>query len=213
LEDTDADLDRVEDILDEIEKNLKSLEKQARQTARYFEVKKEYKVASIALAKKNVTKYADNLLAINLKIEQESDKKLQLNSRMAETEALLEKNKAELIAREKLLSSRQKSLNEHVNKIRQFESDKKIKNERLRFLEDRAQKLREQIGLDRQSNERADFSIKSLEAEKEIAQKLLAEKEAVIASLKADYEQQKQAHANMQERQDRKSTRLNSSHV
>src|SRR5690606_5123800 len=45
-----------------------------------------------------------------------------------------------------------------------------------------------------------DFSIKSLEAEKEIAQKLLAEKEAVIASLKADYEQQKQAHANMQER-------------
>jgi chromosome segregation protein len=199
LEDTDADLDRVEDILYEIEKNLKSLEKQARQTARYFEIKKEYKVASIALAKKNVTKYADNLLAINLKIEQESDKKLQLNSQMAGTEALLEKNKAELIAREKLLSSRQKSLNEHVNKIRQFESDKKIKNERLRFLEDRAQKLREQIELDRQSNERAAFSIKSLQAEKEVAQKLLAEKEAAIASLKEDYEQQKQAHAHMQE--------------
>lgn len=199
LEDTDADLDRVEDILYEIEKNLKSLEKQARQTARYFEIKKEYKVASIALAKKNVTQYADNLLAIHQKIEQENDKKLQLNSRMAETEALLEKNKAELIAREKLLSSRQKSLNEHVNKIRQFESDKKIKNERLRFLEDRAQKLREQIELDRQSNERAAFSIKSLQAEKEIAQKLLAEKEAVIASLKADYEQQKQAHTQMQE--------------
>src|SRR5690606_32336831 len=123
-------------------------------------IKKEYKVASIALAKKNVTQYADNLLAIHQKIEQENDKKLQLNSRMAETEALLEKNKAELIAREKLLSSRQKSLNEHVNKIRQFESDKKIKNERLRFLEDRAQKLREQIELDRQSNERAAFSIK-----------------------------------------------------
>src|SRR5690554_1112475 len=199
LEDTDADLDRVEDILYEIEKNLKSLEKQARQTARYFEIKQEYKAASIALAKKNVTKHTDSLLGINLKIEQENDKKLQLNSRMAETEALLEKNKAELINREKLLSSRQKSLNEHVNKIRQFESDKKIKNERLRFLEDRAQKLREQIELDRQSNERAGFSIKSLEAEKEVAQKLLAEKEAVIGSLKSDYEHQKQAHAQLQE--------------
>jgi len=199
LEDTDADLDRVEDILYEIEKNLKSLEKQARQTARYFEIKKEYKEASIALAKKNVTKHTDSLLSINLKIEQENDKKLKFNSKMAETEALLEKTKTELINREKLLSTRQKSLNEHVNKIRQFESDKKIKNERLRFLEDRAQKLREQIELDRQSNERAGFSIKSLEAEKEVAQKLLAEKEAIIGSLKDDYEQQKQAHAQLQE--------------
>src|SRR5690554_7142707 len=199
LEDTDADLDRVEDILYEIEKNLKSLEKQARQTSRYFEIKKEYKEASIALAKKNVTKHTDSLLSINLKIEQENDKKLKFNSKMAETEALLEKTKTELINREKLLSTRQKSLNEHVNKIRQSESDKKIKNERLRFLEDRAQKLREQIELDRQSNERAGFSIKSLEAEKEVAQKLLAEKEAVIGSLKDDYEQQKQAHAQLQE--------------
>ena len=199
LEDTDADLDRVEDILYEIEKNLKSLEKQARQTSRYFEIKKEYKEASIALAKKNVTKHTDSLLSINLKIEQENDKKLKFNSKMAETEALLEKTKTELINREKLLSTRQKSLNEHVNKIRQFESDKKIKNERLRFLEDRAQKLREQIELDRQSNERAGFSIKSLEAEKEVAQKLLAEKEAIIGSLKDDYEQQKQAHAQLQE--------------
>lgn len=199
LEDTDADLDRVEDILYEIEKNLKSLEKQARQTAKYFEIKKEYKAASIALAQKTVTQYTDNLLAIHLKIEQESDKKLQLNSRMAETEALLEQHKTELVNREKLLSSRQRALNEHVNKIRQFESDKKIKNERLRFLEDRAQKLREQIELDRQSNERAAFSIKSLQAEKEVAEKLLAEKEAVLSTLKSEYEQQKQAHGQLQE--------------
>src|SRR5690606_22713765 len=120
LEDTDADLARVEDILYEIEKNLKSLEKQDRQTARYFEIKKEYKAASIALAKKQVDKHSDKILAINLKNEQENDKKLQLKSRMAKTEALLEKNKAKLIHREKLLSSRQKALNEHVNKIRQF---------------------------------------------------------------------------------------------
>ena len=34
LEDTDADLERVEDLLFEIEKNMKSLEKQAKQTER-----------------------------------------------------------------------------------------------------------------------------------------------------------------------------------
>src|SRR5690606_40217240 len=110
-----------------------------------------YKAASIALAQKTVTQYTDNLLAIHLKIEQESDKKLQLNGRMAETEALLEQHKTVLVNREKLLSSRQRELNEHVNKIRQLESDKKIKNERLRYLEDRAQYHRCQLQMVSQS--------------------------------------------------------------
>lgn len=201
LDDTSADLDRVEDILYEIEKNLKSLEKQARQTARYFEIKKEYRAASIALAQLSVKKHTTELLAINKKIEQENDSKLQLNSRMAENEAALEKGKTGLIHREKLLSSRQKALNEHVNKIRQFESEKKIKNERLRFLEDRVQKLREQIDLDRKSNERAAFSINSLMGEKEAALKILSEREATLESLKKEYESQKAAHAEMQEKQ------------
>jgi chromosome segregation protein len=152
LEDTDADLARVEDILFEIEKNLKSLEKQAKQTARYFEIKQEYKEASINLAKKSVQKHADSLISLNQKVQQEQDRKLQVNTKVAEKESLLEFSKADLILKEKLLSSRQKTLNEHVNKIRQFESDKKIKNERLRFLEDRSQKLREQIDTDRKSN-------------------------------------------------------------
>src|SRR5690606_20433395 len=113
----------------------------------------------------------------------------------------LEKCKAELIVQEKLLSSRQKALNEHVNKIRQFESDKKIKNERLRFLEDRAQKLKEQINLDRSSNERAAFSIKSLTAEKEAESKILEGKKTKLEELKAEFEQQKSSHSSMQEKQ------------
>src|SRR6187431_3605816 len=51
LEDTDADLERVEDLLFEIEKNMKGLEKQARQTENYYRIKEEYKNKSIQLAK------------------------------------------------------------------------------------------------------------------------------------------------------------------
>ncbi|MDN3667806.1 chromosome segregation protein SMC [Echinicola jeungdonensis] len=201
LEDTDADLERVEDLLYEIEKNLKSLEKQAKQASKYFEIKKGYKESSIALAKKSVKAHTDNLIQVNEKVNAENDRKLQLNNQIYEKEAVLEKTKAELIHKEKLLASRQKTLNEHVNNIRQFESEKKIKNERLRFLEDRSQKLREQIDQDRKSNDRAGFSIRSLEQEKEVAEKLLAEKELTVDNLKADYEEQKSAHAILQERQ------------
>lgn len=201
LEDTDADLDRVEDVLFEIDKNLKSLEKQAKQTAKYFEIKKEYKEASINLAKRSVGKHSDNLIGLNQKIQEEQDRKLSINTKIAQKEALLEENKTELINKEKLLASRQKTLNEHVNKIRQFESDKKIKNERLRFLEDRSQKLREQIDADRKSNDRAGFSIRSLEQEKESASKILNEKEIIVEELRIAYEAQKAEQVHIQESQ------------
>ena len=201
LEDTDADLERVEDVLFEIEKNLKSLEKQARQTAKYFEIKKEYKEASINMSKRSVEKHSSTLLSLHQKMQQELDRKLSINTNISEKEALLEQSKSDLIQKEKLLASRQKTLNEHVNKIRQFESDKKIKNERLRFLEDRAQKLREQIDTDRKSNDRAGFSIRSLEQEMEAAGKILAEKEFIVEELRAAFEAKKSEQAEIQEKQ------------
>lgn len=201
LQDTDDDLDRVEDVLFEIEKNLKSLEKQAKQASNYFEIKKDYKVASINLAKKSIEKYSKSLIEANLKIQEEGDKKLQLQTQVADQEALLSQLKTELIQKEKLLSSRQKALNEHVNKIRTFESEKKIKNERLRFLEDRSQKLREQIDADRKSNDRAGFSIRSLQQEKESAEKMLAEKEMIVSELRETYESQKLIQAEKQQAQ------------
>jgi chromosome segregation protein len=199
LEDTDADLSRVEDLLFEIDKNLKSLEKQAKQAARYFEIKADYRIASINLAKKSLEQLQLALVDAQSKIQQESDHKIGIQTQIAALEALLSASKSDLIGKEKLLASRQKALNEQVNKIRTFESDKRIKNERLRFLEDRSQALREQIDQDRKSNERAAFAIRSLEQEKEAAEKILAEKEVLVAHLREEYDLQKTATVVKQE--------------
>ena len=128
LEDTDADLSRVEDLLFEIDKNLKSLEKQAKQAAKYFEIKADYRVASINLAKKSLEQLQLALAEAHKKIQQESDQKLSFQAQIASFEAQLSSCKSDLIGKEKLLAARQKTLNEQVNKIRTFESDKKIKN-------------------------------------------------------------------------------------
>ncbi|MFZ9187777.1 MAG: chromosome segregation SMC family protein, partial [Algoriphagus sp.] len=199
LEDTDADLARVEDLLFEIDKNLKSLEKQAKQASKYFEIKADYRIASINLAKKSLEQLQLALVESQNKIQQESDSKLEIQTQIADLEAQLSAAKADLIGKEKLLATRQKALNEQVNKIRTFESDKKIKNERLRFLEDRSQALREQIDQDRKSNERAAFAIRSLEQEKEAAEKILAEKEVLVAQLREAYDLQKTAASAKQE--------------
>ena len=191
LDETDADLDRVDDLIFEIDKNLKSLEKQARQAQRYYQIKEDYKVLSVDLATKTVQQQKDNFNRLTKKTEEASDKKLSLNKQLAEKEAEVEKNKIDLLGKEKLLSARQKMLNEHVNKIRQYESDKKIKNERLRFLNDRSDNLKEIIEQDRKSSERASFSISSLSKEKVTSEKLLAEVASKLNILQRNYEDEK----------------------
>lgn len=198
LEDTDADLERVEDLLFEIEKNMKSLEKQAKQTEQYYKIKEDYKEKSVQLAKVVVNKQKDKFSAITKQIETENDRKTKLTAEVAEKEATIEKSKAELILKEKTLSSRQKSINEFVSKIRQYESEKQIKNERLRFLNDRIANLKDQIDQDKKSNERARFSIQSLETERDSAQAILNEITAKVDLLRTEYESQKAATYTLQ---------------
>jgi len=191
LEDTDTDLERVEDLLFEIEKNMKSLEKQAKQTEQYYKIKEDYKEKSINLAKVVVNKQKDTLTTLKKQVDNENDRKTKLTAELADKEALIEKSKTELIIKEKTLSSRQKSINDFVSKIRQYESDKQIKNERLRFLNDRVTNLKDQIDQDRKSNERARFSIQSLETERDSAQTILKDITDKLGALKADFEGQK----------------------
>ncbi|MBL0743827.1 chromosome segregation protein SMC [Chryseolinea lacunae] len=202
LEDTDTDLERVEDLLFEIEKNMKSLEKQAKQTENYYKIKEEYKEKSIFLAKVVVNKQKDKFSHLTKQVELENDRKLGLTTDIAEREASIEKAKAELILKEKTLSSRQKAINEFVSKIRQYESEKQIKNERLKYLNDRATGLRDQIDQDRKSNERARFSIQSLEAEKKTAEDIFEEISHKLETLKADYEAQKNITTELQQQSD-----------
>jgi chromosome segregation protein len=187
LKDTDDDLDRVEDVLFEIEKNLKSLEKQARQAERYYKIKDEYKALSIDLTKKTVHGQTKKFQSLEKQITENGDQKTRINKDIIAQEAEIEKSKTALLSKEKLLASRQRSLNEHVNKIRQFESDKKIKNERLNFLQDKSDNLREQIETDRKSNERSGFSLNSLKSEQGEAEKELKGEQAAFDVFAKEY--------------------------
>ncbi|MEM7299213.1 MAG: AAA family ATPase, partial [Bacteroidota bacterium] len=200
LSDTDADLERVEDLLFEIEKNLKSLERQASQAKKYYELKDEYKNSSIALAKKAMNNQQEHFDTIQSNIQEENDKRLALNTLVTEKESAIEQAKADLINKEKLLSSRQKSLNEHVSRIRQYESDKKIKNERQKFLHDKIESLKEQISQDKQSSERSAVSLEGLRTEAKEVEKDVTSILSTVEKLKQEYETQKALTTESQEK-------------
>ena len=88
LEDTDADLERVEDLLFEIEKNMKSLEKQAKQTENYYRIKEEYKNKSIHLAKVVVNKQKEKFTSLTRQVEEENNRKVALAADISEKRAL-----------------------------------------------------------------------------------------------------------------------------
>ncbi|UZR93745.1 chromosome segregation protein SMC [Chondrinema litorale] len=191
LADTSDDLERVEDLLHEIGKNMRSLERQAKQAERYLKLKKEYKELSIVLAKELLKDQVEKTAIIEKEIENASDQKLSIQKQQSEGEAALEKEKLELVKKEQLLSSRQKTLNNHVNKIRQFESEKKIKSERLRFLTEKANSLQSQLLEELKSNERAKFSIEGLLNEKESLEKQIKEATFLLDKSKQEFENQK----------------------
>ncbi|MDH5380999.1 MAG: chromosome segregation protein SMC, partial [Cyclobacteriaceae bacterium] len=202
LEDTDLDLERVDDLLFEIDKNMKSLEKQARQTEKYYQLKEEYKTLSLQLASLILKKQNQNIENFQKQIENENDKRLQTQNQITTLDSQLEKAKTDLILKEKTLSSRQKTLNGKVAEIRHYENEKKIKSERLRFLNDKTDSLKEQIELDKKSSDRASFSIKGLYSELEEAEKQFDETKKKKIDHLEEFERAKQVNERLKEEVD-----------
>ena len=192
LEDTDKDLDRVEDLLYEIEKNLKNLEKQAKQADKYIQIKEEYKKYSVAQAKLKLSDQQELLELSTKRLEEENTRKTELIKFQKSTDAEIEKLKKELILKEKTVTSRQKSLSDHTNAIRNYESEKKIKNERLRYLNDRNVQLKDLIKTDKDNTSRFESEIKQLEEDKFGSNKQTEDLEYALGKLKTEVELQKE---------------------
>lgn len=151
LDDTEADLNRLEDVLFEIRKNMKALEKQARQAQDYYQVKADYKSAAMQQASFQLASRIIQIQEVKAKILEFQDQRASLSARIAGLESESEQIKFKLVQEEKTLSARQKTLNEYVSKIREIENETKIRSERTLFYTERSQKLnQEQLQLEEQ---------------------------------------------------------------
>ena len=162
---TEVDLDRVEDLVYEIEKNLRSLKRQAKQTEKYYKFKDEYKLISINVALE-VSKTNRNSLKDQkdklVKIENENTRVI---SELAKKNSKLEAAKSSLIPYEKKLIKLQKNLNSVLDKIRNFEESKRMKSQKAKMLVEKIEDLRDRIKYDTESNKRSEFSIYSIKNE------------------------------------------------
>ncbi len=184
LKDTEADLERVEDLLFEIEKNLKTLENQAKKTERYYRIKEQYKTLSIMLASFRIVSFSESLGKIEEQEQKHKEEKSGIVSQIDTLEAVVEQQKLDSLTKEKNLSLQQKTTNDYVAKIRAYESEKKIKNEQLKFQQDKEARITDELERDKTQLNHVLYNLKRLSEEKEQEDKNLQTVQLQVAELK-----------------------------
>ena len=135
---TEEDLDRVKDLLFEIEKNMLSFERQAKRTERFNKLKEEYKEISIKLSHIEVKEFSIRFKELSEQLTNEKDKRIHLNTSQNQKEAALAQLKAEILKYEKSLNVDQQAYNELIEKLGRVENDKNLSIQRLTSSQDRA---------------------------------------------------------------------------
>src|SRR5690606_31630139 len=111
-------------------------------------------------------------------------------------EGLIQRLKKESLVKEKNLAAQQRATNEYVAKIRAYESDKKVKNEQLRNLQDKEIRISGELTQDRQQLNHVLYNIKRLNEEHREAQQKLDIVKATLEQHRAEVDELRgQQHA------------------
>ncbi|MFK7904322.1 MAG: chromosome segregation SMC family protein, partial [Chitinophagales bacterium] len=168
LKATDGDLERVEDLLFEIEGNLKTLARQAKRAEKYERLKTQFKELSVELALFQIADHQKSFTALQSEQKQEEDKRTGLQTKIHQFEATVAEKKDAVLANEQQLAEFQKVLNEHVKYLQDQENQKKLFRQNLQFLQEKNSNLQQQITTAEQLSGSLQSEIKNLQEKSEI---------------------------------------------
>ncbi|HET9056947.1 MAG TPA: chromosome segregation protein SMC [Chitinophagaceae bacterium] len=184
LDATEQDLARIEDLLFELNNQLKTLESQAKKAEKYFEIKKEYKEVSVELAKAALEGFNLTYKDLTEQTEAETDKRIELEARIAQMEAGLEGEKVGFIEKERELQSLQHAFNDLLNELRTKESEKGLAQQRLEYLKEKEQGIREFL-------QKAEGQLKGIEEGIAFTATHIQEEEVVLSDLQGKLDELK----------------------
>jgi len=145
LKSATEDLNRIEDLLFEIEGNLKTLEKQARRTQKFLEIRTEYKDLSIKHAIHSIHHLKQKYKGISEQLLKDQDTYRANDTALLSLQALLEKDRKANLDKENALTDHQKKLNELVYQIRSRESEKVLLQQKAGFKKQNKEQLTKSI--------------------------------------------------------------------
>lgn len=194
LSNTEADLNRVEDLLFEIENNLKVLESQARKSKRYYKLKEHYKALSIKLAVLLLADQQSIYQRLNTQITETGDSRLETETSIKKLESMLGQQKTGNLNQEKILQTKQKALNSGMARLQDIENEKKLLVEKQRYLQERNKTLNTHIKEANQRLKSLNSKVDQLKASKSVENTKLEQARKSADSIKKELEQAHTVH-------------------
>ncbi|MDZ7316480.1 MAG: chromosome segregation protein SMC [candidate division KSB1 bacterium] len=195
LEATEKDLVRVEDILSEVEKNVRSLKRQVAKAERYQEIAGELRRLEIQTATHEYSRLLSELEPLETTLALSIDDREKAAAELASHDAGYEALRAQLLNQEKALTEEQNRLNQLTRESQKLEERVLVNSERIRTLnemQERYQKERvglvERLGELEQTHDETAFAAREAKRQLETAQAELEKVNAEYQSLRALYD-------------------------
>ena len=181
LESTEKDLIRIEDIMSEVEKNVRSLRRQVAKAERYQEFAVEMRDLEIKLAKNEYSAILTELEPAETKLDLIRDEREGASSSLASQDAEYESTRARLLDIEKKLLENQRTVADLNRDVQKFEERILVNKERIRSLQESSVRSS-------QERERFDAHLIELQTQFSQTQLLAQEAERDLAEKHAEYE-------------------------
>ncbi|MDZ7725262.1 MAG: chromosome segregation protein SMC [candidate division KSB1 bacterium] len=200
LDATEKDLNRVNDILAEVEKKVRSLQRQVTKARRYQELSEELKDQDIKLATHDYVNLIDELEPLETKRNHLVDEREEVMASLSNKEADFESCKTRLLELEQKLSHEQSTYNNYYKNIQKFEERVLVNKERIRSLEemqkrydDEREHLVEQLNSLEQDLDQANYETKRVKKDLDAAKEQYATLNTEYQSVRQDYDDKRAA--------------------
>jgi len=205
LAETQENLNRVEDIIHEVEQQLKPLEKQAETAKNYLELKEELKQNEISFLLAEIEQLHSEWQKLLKQLEKDQLTGINIKTSIQQREAAIENQKQIIASLDEEVERLQEKLLKTTQKLENYQGKKRLLHERTKHFGENKRKLEEQKAVSKEKMDELQNEWKNEEKRlanlqemrdktkqqlKDLKKKLATSKETIadkIEDLKADY--------------------------
>ena len=184
LEATEKDLIRIDDIMSEVEKSVRSLRRQVQKAQKYQRLSDRLRELEIQIANYEYSVLVNELQPLLTKIDLVTDEREERAAALAKVEAESEQARTRLIQIEQKLSATQKDLNEVNLGLKESEDQILVSQERIKSMEEAGERYR-------RDQDQANSKLLQLRQQLNLSEEKTASLAETLAEKETAYEEQR----------------------
>ncbi len=130
LEATQGDLTRLDDIIEEVDKQVRSLSRQAQKSSRHRRFAERLRALELAMIAHDYARLGDERSTASRAAQEARDQARAFGAQVASGEAALEEERTGLVAREQELGDARRALDAHIETVRALDAEVRVGAER-----------------------------------------------------------------------------------